>query len=81
VPAPDPMDLIIANAREEADSVIAYWTAHLENLTSAYAKYKDRIPRDNLIYNTVKTLMESDNDREALCYQVMIAVDMMARMR
>ena len=81
MPAPDPMDLIIANAREEADSEIAYWTAHLENLVSAYAKYKNRIPRDTLIFNTVKTLMEGDNDRRALCCQVMVAVDMMARMR
>lgn len=79
MPSPDPMNLIIAKARADSDQQIAFYFEHLKNLVSAWRKHMHNYDRDALIQNSVKTLMEGENTREDLCYQVMTAVDMMAR--
>lgn len=78
-PTPDPMDLILAKARADVDQVTVFWNEHLDRLIAAYRSQIPKYDRNLLLMNTVKSLMESDNDREALCYQVMCLVDREAR--
>lgn len=77
----DPMDMIIANAKMASDDQIAWYRDHLEANVSAYRQHMKKFDRDQLIQLSVKSLMESDNSRENLCYKVTVAIDMMARMK
>ena len=73
------MDLLRAKANADADQLVAFWKDHLHQLVSAYRANMGKYDRNTLLMNSIKALMEGDNDREALCSQVMVAVDMMAR--
>lgn len=75
----DPMDEIIARTRAQSDQQIAFYTEHLRANVSAWRNHINTYDRDALIQNCVKTLMESDNTCEDLCYKVTVAIDMMAR--
>jgi hypothetical protein len=75
----DPMDEIIARAKAASNEQIAFYTEHLKANVSAWRNHIAHYDRDALIQNCVKTLMESDNTREDLCYKVTVAIDMMAR--
>lgn len=77
----DPMDLILANAKKDSDDQIAWYIDHLEANVSAYRQSIKNFDRDQLIQLSVKSLMESDNSRENLCYKVTVAIDMLARMK
>lgn len=77
----DPIDSILAQKRALSDQQIAFYTDHLQGLVSAWRKHMSSYDRDQLIQLSVKSLMEGDNSREDLAYQVMVAVDMMARMK
>lgn len=79
MPAPDPMDLVIAKLRGQSDQQIAFYQEHLKGLVAAVKQNLGKYDRDQLIQLTVKALMEGDNSREDLCYQIVVAVDMMAR--
>lgn len=73
------MKLILAKKRSDKDQVIAFWNDHLDALIAAYRINLIKYDPDALLMLSVKSLMESDNDREALCYQLMIMVDRLAR--
>jgi hypothetical protein len=76
----DPIAQRLAAARALSDQQVAAYTEHLKGLVSAWRKHMAKYDRDALIQNSVKALMEDPtNTREALCYQVIVAVDMMAR--
>lgn len=75
----DPMEAILASARNASDQQIAFYQEHLRGLVAAWRNNIAKFDRDQLIQLSVKSLMEGDNSREDLCYQVMVAVDMMAR--
>jgi predicted YcjX-like family ATPase len=75
----DPLDRLLAAARAASDQNVAFYTQHVTELVKAFKKHLSRYDRDVLLNNSVKALMESDNDREALAYQVVVAVDMLAR--
>jgi hypothetical protein len=77
----DPMDEILATAKQASNEQIAFYTEHLKANVSAWRNHIATYDRDGLIQNCVKTLMESDNTREDLCYKVTVAIDMMARMK
>lgn len=76
--SPDPMDQMITDLRKASNQNMAFYREHLRGLVEAYRKNKDRYDRDALLNLMVKTLMQSDNTREALCYQVVAAVDILA---
>jgi sulfur transfer complex TusBCD TusB component (DsrH family) len=73
------MNLILAQAKGQSDQQVAFYRDHLKNLVSAWRNHMNRFDQAVLIQNAVKTLMEGDNTKEDLAYQVMVAVDMMAR--
>lgn len=75
----DPMDGIIASTRAKSDQQIAFYTEHLKANVSAWRNHIKNYDRDALIQGCVKTLMESDNTREDLCYKTTIAIDLLAR--
>jgi sulfur transfer complex TusBCD TusB component (DsrH family) len=77
--APDPMEQLIASARSASDQQVATYREHLRGLVRAWRKHMHSYDQATLIQNSVKSLMEGDNTREDLCYQVMVLVDMMAR--
>ena len=79
MPAPDPMELIVAQAKNDSDKQIAFYRDHLLANVAAWRNHIGRYDRDALIQNCVKALMEGDNTREDLCYKVTVAIDMMAR--
>lgn len=79
MPSPDPMNLIIAKARRDSDQQVAFYREHLQALVAAWRQNLTKYDRNQLIQLSVKSLMEGDNSREDLCYQTMIAVDMLAR--
>lgn len=78
--ANDPFDAMLAAAKAASDQNIAFYTDHLNGLVSAYRQHMKKYDRDALLNLMVKALVESDNPREALCYQVIVAVDKLARM-
>lgn len=75
----DPFDKLVASIKAASDQNVAFYTDHLAQLTSAYRANMAKHDRDGLLNNMVKALMESDNSREDLCYQVVVAVDKLAR--
>lgn len=75
----DPFDAMLASAKAASDQNVAFYTDHLNGLVDAYRKHMKKYDRDNLLNLMVRALMESDNTREALCYQVICAVDGLAR--
>ena len=77
--ANDPFDAMLATAKAASDQNIAFYTDHLNGLVSAYRQHMKKYDRDALLNLMVRALMESDNTREALCYQVICAVDGLAR--
>lgn len=77
--ANDPFDAMLAAAKAASDQNIAFYTDHLNGLVSAYRQHMKKYDRDALLNLMVRALMESDNTREALCYQVICAVDGLAR--
>jgi hypothetical protein len=79
MPGPDPIDLILAKARGASDQQVAFWTEHMIELVAAWKNHYTRFDRDALLQLSVKSLMEGDNTREDLCYQVMVAIDFIAR--
>ena len=75
----DPFDSLLATAKAASDQNLAFYRDHLRSLVSAYRQHNDKIDRDALLNLMVKALIESDNTREALCYQVIVAVDALAK--
>lgn len=79
----DPIDAMMAAFSAANDQNMAFYTEHLDELVATYRAHlaigRMRYDRDALLNNMIKALMESDNTREALCYQVVIAVDRLAR--
>lgn len=75
----DPFDAMLASAKAASDQNIAFYSDHIDRLVAAYRNHIKTFDRDNLLNLMVKALMESDNPREALCYQVIVAVDKLAR--
>lgn len=76
--ANDPFDAMLAAAKAASDQNIAFYTDHLNGLVSAYRQHMKKYDRDALLNLMVKALVESDNPREALCYQLICAVDRLA---
>lgn len=76
---PDPMELVAARAAGDIPRQAAFYREHLRDLISAWRMHMTMYPRDELIRNAVQALDTGDNTREMLCWQVMVAVDMMAR--
>lgn len=75
----DPFDAMLASAKAASDQNVAFYTDHLNALVDAYRKHMKKYDRDSLLNLMVKALVESDNPREALAYQVIVAVDKLAR--
>lgn len=77
--ANDPFDQLVASAKAASDQNLAFYTDHLAGVVASYRANIGKHDRDALLNLMVKALMESDNTREALCYQVVVAVDRLAR--
>jgi hypothetical protein len=76
----DPMVERLVALRAASDQTVAAYTEHLKGVVGAYRKHLDSHDRDILLNNMVKALMtDATNTREALCYQVVVAVDLLAR--
>jgi Fe-S cluster biosynthesis and repair protein YggX len=72
---------MLAAARAASDQNFAFWREHVTRLVGAYKEHMAGHDRDALLNNMVKALYESDNDRAALCYQVITLIDQEARRR
>lgn len=78
----DPIEQRIAAVRAASDQQIAGYREHIKGLVSAWRGHMERYERDALIQNSVKALMQiPENDREALAYQFITAIDIIARGR
>jgi len=75
----DQFEQMLTAARAASDQTFAFWRDHQNNLVKAYKSHLPHHDRDALLNNMVRALMESDNDRQALCFQVITAVDTLAR--
>lgn len=73
---PDPL----AQAKALNNQVFAQFSEHLKGLISAYRQNLGKFDREDLLVRCIKSLIEDDtNDREALCIQVFLLVDKIAR--
>lgn len=79
--ATDPFEQMLSGLRAASDQNVAFYREHLTKLAAAYSAHRKRYDRDGLLNSMVKAMMESDNDREALCYQVVVALDMLTEAR
>lgn len=79
MPKPDPMELLAARAAGDVPAQAAFYREHLRDLISAWRMHMSLHDRDELLRTAVQALDTGDNTREMLCWQVMCAVDMMAR--
>lgn len=71
----DPFENIVASLKSASDQNLAFYREHLTQLVLAYRKNKAKYDRDALLNLMVKAMMESDNSREDLCSQLVVAID------
>lgn len=75
----DPFEQLLANSKAMSDQNVAFYREHLKILVKAYRSHRAKYDRDALLNLMVKALVESDNSREDLAYQVIVAVDELSK--
>jgi hypothetical protein len=79
MPSPDPIEVMITGMRFASDQQMGFYREHLKGVLEAYRKEAPKYDHDAFMQLMVKGLMESDNTREHLCYQLAVAIEALAR--
>ena len=74
----DPIEAMVTDLQKASTEQFAFYRDHLEGLVSVYKKNKGKYDKHQLLQMMVKSLVESDNSREDLCYQVVTAVHLLS---
>lgn len=75
----DPIDEEISILRGMSDQDFAFYADKLQGITNAYRSNMRHFDKDRLLNMMVKTMVESPNTREDLCYLLVTAIDREAR--
>ena len=77
----DPIEELIATKRSQSDQNFAFYEDKMRGIINACRPYLSgrKYDRDATLNQLVKTMVESPNTREDLCYMLIVAIDKFAR--